>query len=177
MGAVFGVADLGQELAGRRLGRLVERGQDAGDLVHPAPCSVVSGHIVRSAAQSPSAPSPTATIGARIPRRLRLRSRSAQLSVDSRCPSVMATSSLVPSARTPTMTGQHSRALLQAHVEVHPVGPHVHEVAVIQSAFGEGPLLALPLRGQPGDHRRREPRGGAEELAQGRSEVARAHPV
>ncbi len=47
-------------------------------------CSVVSGHTVRSAAQEPSVPSPTATIGAGIPRRLRSRSRSAQLSVDSR---------------------------------------------------------------------------------------------
>ena len=73
-------------------------------------CSVVSGHTVRSAAQNPRAPSPTATIGAGMPRRLRSRSRSAQLSVDSRWPSVMATSSLVPSARTPTMTSAHSRA-------------------------------------------------------------------
>ncbi len=73
-------------------------------------CSLVSGHTVRSAAQNPSAPSPTATIGARMPRRLRSRSRSAQDSVDSRWPSVMPTSSLVPSARTPTMTRQHSRA-------------------------------------------------------------------
>ncbi len=34
--------------------------------------------------QNPSAPSPTAIIGARIPRRLRSRSRSPQESVDSR---------------------------------------------------------------------------------------------
>ena len=50
------------------------------------------------------------TIGARMPRRLRSRSRSAHDSVDSRWPSVMATSSLVPSARTPTMTSAHRRA-------------------------------------------------------------------
>ena len=57
---------------------------------------------------------------------------------------------------------------------MHAVGPHVHVVAVRQVTLGEGPLLGLPLRGQPGDHRRRQPRGRAEEPGQRRREVARA---
>ena len=47
-------------------------------------CSRVAGNTSRSAPQNPSAPSPTASTGARIPRRAQSRSRSAQDSVDSR---------------------------------------------------------------------------------------------
>jgi hypothetical protein len=54
----------------------------------------VAGKASRSAAHSPSAPPPTATTGARIPRRRRSHGTSAQLSVDSRSPSATATSSL-----------------------------------------------------------------------------------
>src|SRR6266705_1330797 len=72
-------------------------------------CSLVCGKTSRSARHSPSAPSPTITTGAPIPRRRRSRSSSAQSSVDSRVPSATATSSLRPSARTPTITRQHSR--------------------------------------------------------------------
>ena len=72
-------------------------------------CSRVAGNTSRSAAHSPSAPSPTMTTGARMPRRRKSRSSSAQSSPDSRCPSATATSSLVPSARTPTITRQHRR--------------------------------------------------------------------
>src|SRR6266571_6760926 len=68
-----------------------------------------AGKTSRSARHSPSAPSPTITTGAPIPRRRRSRSSSAQSSVDSRVPSATATSSLRPSARTPTITRQHSR--------------------------------------------------------------------
>ena len=53
---------------------------------------------------------PIASIGARMPRRLRSRSTSAHDSVDSRNPSPTATSSLCPSARTPSSTRQHSRS-------------------------------------------------------------------
>src|SRR5512132_2833715 len=72
-------------------------------------CSRVAGKTSRSARHSPSAPSPTITTGARMPRRPRSRSSSAQSSVDSRVLSATATSSLRPSARTPTITRQHSR--------------------------------------------------------------------
>jgi hypothetical protein len=44
----------------------------------------VAGNTSRNAPQNPKAPSPTARTGARIPRRLRSRSRSAHDSVDSR---------------------------------------------------------------------------------------------
>src|SRR4029450_10428122 len=50
-------------------------------------CSRVFGHTSRTAAQKPSAPSPTATTGARIPRRFRSRSTVFQLSALSRQPS------------------------------------------------------------------------------------------
>jgi len=58
----------------------------------------------------PKAPSPTASTGARIPRRRQSRSSSAQDSVDSRDPSASAMSSLVPSVRTPTMTSTQRRS-------------------------------------------------------------------
>ena len=45
-----------------------------------------------------------------MPRRFSPRSTSAHDSVDSRWPSEIETSSLVPSVRTPTMTRAHSRA-------------------------------------------------------------------
>ncbi len=44
----------------------------------------VAGKTSRNAPQNPRAPSPTASTGARIPRRFRSRSTSDQLSVDSR---------------------------------------------------------------------------------------------
>jgi len=69
-------------------------------------CSVVAGNTSRTAFQNPSAPSPTASTGARIPRRLQSRSRSAQDSDDSRKPSDKAISSLWPSARTPIITSR-----------------------------------------------------------------------
>ena len=46
--------------------------------------SLACGNTSRSAPQNPSAPSPTASTGARIPRRAQSRSRSAHDSVDSR---------------------------------------------------------------------------------------------
>ena len=70
--------------------------------------SLVSGKTSRSAFQNPSAPSPTASTGARMPRRAQSRSRSAHDSADSRYPSARAMSSLRPSARTPIMTSRHS---------------------------------------------------------------------
>jgi hypothetical protein len=68
----------------------------------------VSGKTSRSAPQNPSAPSPTASTGARIPRRLQSRSRSAHDSLDSRKPSETATSSFFPSTRTPIITSRHT---------------------------------------------------------------------
>ena len=70
----------------------------------------VSGKTSPRAPQNPRAPSPTASTGAVMPRRFSPRSTSAQDSVDSRWPSLIETSSLVPSLRTPTMTRAHRRA-------------------------------------------------------------------
>ena len=58
-----------------------------------------------------------------------------------------------------------------------PVGPQVHVVRGGQVPGGEGPLLRFPGLGQPGDHRRRQPGGGAQELAEGRHEVPAGQPV
>ena len=60
---------------------------------------------------------------------------------------------------------------------MHAVGPHVHVVPIVQAAFGEGPLVGLPLGRQPGDHRRRQASGRAEEPGQRRREVTRGHAV
>jgi hypothetical protein len=54
--------------------------------------SRASGNTSRSPPQNPSAPSPTASTGARIPRRAQSRSRSAHDSADSRYPSARAIS-------------------------------------------------------------------------------------
>jgi hypothetical protein len=71
-------------------------------------CSRVSGNTSRTAFQNPSAPSPTASTGALIPRRLQSRSRSAHDSEDSRNPSASAISSFWPSVRTPIITSRHT---------------------------------------------------------------------
>lgn len=67
--------------------------------------------------------------------------------------------------------------LLQAHVEVDAVDPHVDVVDAGEVSAGEGGPLVLPLLRQPGDDRGRQPGSRAEELGQGRGEVARRHPV
>ena len=67
--------------------------------------------------------------------------------------------------------------LVEADVEVDPIGVQVDVVDVFEGAAGELVAFALPVRGQPGDHRDRQSRRRAEELLEGRGEVARAHPV
>src|ERR1700737_3593706 len=78
--------------AGLGIHDLVERGlharlepprqlvENVAELVEPVPCAQVFGHTSRTAAQKPRAPSPTATIGARMPLRSRSRSTVFQLS-------------------------------------------------------------------------------------------------
>ena len=70
--------------------------------MEPAP--LLAGVVERlpQGLPKPQRPSPTASTGAVIPRRRQSRSRSAHDSVDSRYPSVNATSSLRPSVRTPS---------------------------------------------------------------------------
>src|SRR6266545_2793174 len=109
VGAVLDPDDLVQRLAGAGVHALGQRAKNIPGHVLPAAFSRVAGKTSRSARHSPSAPSPTITTGARMPRRRRSRSSSAQSSVDSLVPSATATSSLRPSARTPTITRQHSR--------------------------------------------------------------------
>lgn len=78
---------------------------------------------------------------------------SAQLSLDSRYPSSSAMTSLVPSAR--AHEDQHGQSLvLQAHLEVDPVGPHVRIVAV-QKRTGTPALVVL----RPGGDQSRDGTG------------------
>ncbi len=72
-------------------------------------------------------------------------------------------------------TDDHETAqpfLLEANVEVDPVSPEVHVVPVRQVAGHEGAVLVLPGRGEPGDHRSRQPSRRTEEPLEGRDEVA-----
>jgi hypothetical protein len=71
---------------------------------------LVSGKTSPRAAQNPSAPSPTASTGARIPRRLASRSRSAHDRLTPGIRSARMISSLRPSARTASRTSRHSRS-------------------------------------------------------------------
>src|SRR5664279_6189241 len=105
---VLGVPDLGERLLRARLGGLGQRVEHVADLVPPAPLLAGLGNTSRTADQNPRAPSPTASSGAAMPRRLQPRSRSSHDSIDSRCPSSSAMSSLVPSARTPIITSRHT---------------------------------------------------------------------
>ena len=71
-------------------------------------------------------------------------------------------------------TDDHETAhafLLEAHVEVHPVGPEVHVVTIGQVAGHEGAVLVLPGRGEPGDHRSRQSGCRTEEPLEGGDEV------
>jgi hypothetical protein len=106
---VLGVADLRDGPPGGRVGGVGQSMRTLFALCTQQRWVRVSGNTSARAAQNPNAPSPTAIIGADMPRRRRSRSTSAQLSVDSRIPSEIDTSSLVPSARTPTMTSAQRR--------------------------------------------------------------------
>jgi hypothetical protein len=79
---------------------------------------------------------------------------------------------------TPVLAGsqQHQRAqpvLFETDVEVHPIGPDVHVVPVVESTMLELPILVLPLARQPADVGRRQTRSVlAKERAQSRPEIA-----
>jgi hypothetical protein len=69
---------------------------------------------------------------------------------------------------------QHEQArlyLVEAHVEVHAVGPEVDVVGGRQVPVAERAGLVLPLHGEPGDRGSGQARAGAEELLQRRHEV------
>ncbi len=72
---------------------------------------------------------------------------------------------------------QAQRVLLEADVDVDPVGPEIDVVHTGQIPAGEDALLGLPRLGQLGDHRRRQASGRAEELPKRRREVARGQAV
>jgi hypothetical protein len=88
-------------------------------------CSLVSGKTSRSGDQNPSAPSSTASTGARLPRRAASRSRSGPRPF--RLPvAVGQRSKLLRVVR--ANTDQHGQAELfffEEDIDVHSVGPHV----------------------------------------------------
>ena len=82
--AVLSVADLGESSLGARMRRFGSADKTLPILWNQQRCVRVVGKTSRSTDQNPNAPSPTARIGARIPRRAPSRSRSAHDPVDSR---------------------------------------------------------------------------------------------
>jgi hypothetical protein len=105
------------------------------------------------------APSPTASTGARIPRRLQPGSRSAHDSEDSRNPSASAISSC------PRHDPQHHKqahlVLLSRRTLMWIRPPSGARSRVLQRPFAERRGVVSRLRGAPGDRRRRtgRPRG------------------
>ncbi len=172
MFTVFGVSHLGEHLLSERLDGLGQGVEDVRALVHPTPLLFGLGEHV-----SKRRPEPERTVSYR----------------DDRCPHVAVTQ--VPEQRRPGVGGlpvavrdrdelllaveahtdDHETAqpfLLEANVEVDPVSPEVHVVPVRQVAGHEGAVLVLPGRGEPGDHRSRQPSRRTEEPLEGRDEVA-----
>lgn len=112
-----------------------------------------------------------------MPRRRQSRSRSAQDSVDSRSPSARAISSLVPSSPAgpragPARTSAPARAGLWGALR----RPIRRRSCVGQVAVLEGGVVVAPLLRQSG-HGGRRSGDRAEELLQGRHEIARGEPV
>ena len=107
-------------------------------------CSRVFGHTSRTAAQNPSAPSPIATTGARMPRRFRSRSTVFQLSALSRA--VLDRDQLLRPVGSHANHDQRAKAIVvKSDVEVHAIDPDVHVVAVGGVPLLEGPVLDVPL--------------------------------
>ena len=71
---------------------------------------------------------------------------------------------------------QADLVLLQAHLQMDAVHPHVDVVGAGQRPLPERARLALPLPGQPDDRRRRQTRARAEELRERRNEVSLDNP-
>jgi hypothetical protein len=177
MVAILRVADLCQHSPGGRLGGLGESGEDVGGLVDPAALGAgVREHVAQRAPEAQGAvtngehrcPHPAAfEVAQHVGPGL------CRLSV-----AVPDGDQFLGAIDPDTHDDQATQpVLVETDSEVHPVGPHVHVVPVIEASFGEGPLFGLPLGGQPGDHRRGEPGTGAEEPRQRRREVTRAHAM
>lgn len=67
--------------------------------------------------------------------------------------------------------------LLEADLEVDAVDPAIDVVDLLQGALVERGRVVMPLRGEPGDRRRRQTGRGAEELLQRRTEVRAGQAV
>jgi hypothetical protein len=112
-----------------------------------------------------------------MPRRLQSRSRSAHDSVDCAEPVGQRDQLLLPVGTDPDHHQQAHLVLLQPDLEVDPVDPAVDVVGVGQRPLAERLGVVLPLAGEPGDRRRRQARGRAEELLQRRAEVTAGQAV
>jgi len=72
--------------------------------------------------------------------------------------------------------GQHAPGLLQADVEVDPIGPDIDIVHVIEAPLGEGPLFGLPGLGEAGDDRGRQDGGRAKNSSRARAKSPELMP-
>ena len=96
-------------------------------------------------------------------RRLRSRSTSARDLVDTRWSSAIETGAF-PSWRIPTMTRTHRRPLSKRMLKMNTVGVQVEVVDVLERPVSELLALLLPVGGDLGDDRRRQPNRRGEEL-------------
>jgi len=84
---------------------------------------------------------------------------------------------LLPLGADPNHHQQAQLLLLQTDLEVNAVDPQIDEVDLRKIPHSKHVRLLLPLRGQTGHRRRRQPQARAQELLQRRGEVQRRQPV
>ena len=174
---VLGVVDLLHRLDRPRVGRLRQRSKHIRRLVEPAPLLPGGREHVPQRRPEPSAPSPMASTGARIPRRRQSRSRSAHDSVDSRYPSVSATSSFRPSARTPIITSRHSFSCSSRTFRWMPSTHRYTKSMPTDPGLANAFASSCHCAGQPGDRRRGQPGTGTRGTAPTPARSHRGQPV
>ena len=126
----------------------------------------------------PRWPSAIVSLGARSPRRFRSRSTAAQLSVDSRCPLVTASTVFCPAASAPIST---SSAALPVSSPAFTYTPSAHREISRQSdrqvAVLPRGVLRLPRRLQPHERARRARRALAQQPPQREFEIPEGEAV
>ncbi len=171
MRLVLGAPDLRQGLLRARMRGLRQRRENVRGLVEPAAALPGLGEHLAQRAPEPQRPvadgqhrGAHAAAGA-VAQQVRPRLRGLPVPVS------QGDELLAAIGADPDHHQQAQLVLLQPDVHVDPVGPQVDVVHAGQVPGGEGALLGLPGLGQPGDHRRRQPGGRAQELAQRGHEV------
>ena len=171
MRLVLSAPDLCQGLLRARVRGLGQRGQDIRRLMEPAALSAgLREDLAQRAPESErsvpgrehrGAHAPPGAVAQQV--RPRLRRLAVAISKGDQL--------LAPISAHADHHQQAQLVLFEADVHMDPVGPQIDIVHGGQVPGREGALLCLPGLGQPGDHRRRQARRGAEELAEGGHEV------